>query len=94
MKLIALSAACAAMSLGGCASLSKVDIPATVNALAAAGCKGTIHNTVTATTASGISPGSASATHDFSGDCDPSRVQHPPAAATVTTGAVVGTPPQ
>lgn len=92
MKLIALSAAaCAAMSLGGCASLSKVDIPATVNALAAAGCKGTIHNTVTATTASGISPGSASVTHDFTGDCDPSRASKP-AAGTVTTGA--GTSPQ
>lgn len=94
MKRLLMAGACAAavLSLGACAGLQKIDLPATVNALAAAGCKGTIHDTVTATTASGISPGSASVTHDFNGSCDPANAR-PPAAGTVTTGAVISTSP-
>lgn len=94
MKTITIMTACAAavLSLGGCA-LNKLDIPGTVNALAAAGCKGTLDISGAAATATGVSVGSAHAENAFHGDCDPSRVQHPPAVGTVTTGAVISTSP-
>lgn len=87
MKLAIIAAAALSLGLGGCA-LNKVDLPATISALAAAGCKGTISNSVTATTASGLSAGSASVTHNFTGTCDPANAR--PAASVVTTGATVG----
>lgn len=86
MKLAIIAAAALSLGLGGCA-LNKIDLPATINALAAAGCKGTISNSVTATTAAGLSPGSASVTHTFTGSCDPANAH---AAGAIAPGALVG----
>lgn len=81
-------AACAALvassSLSACA-LAKItpeQTVSTVNALAAAGCKGSLHLAMGAQSAAGVSVGGAHVENTFDGSCDPANIPH--AAAVVT----------
>lgn len=81
--LIALAIAAAAVTLAGCGTISNQasQLAPLVDALARAGCSGTLHDSIGAQTAAGLSPGAAHVEHTFDGKCDPrdaSGVAAPP----------------
>lgn len=77
-------AASASLCLAGCSTTDLTASTGLVNALAAAGCKGTVHIAATATTSVVGVPG-ANLTNTFDGSCDPTTA---PAAPTLASPAV------
>lgn len=84
MRKYAFILATMALGLSAC-STAKVDLPGTVSALASAGCSGTLTNKATVQSASGLSAGSWSISHEFSGSCDPAKASHPVAVSSGNT---------
>lgn len=67
-------AACAALALGGCSSLGKLEPPSvTIKALGDAGCKGTVDVTIGGAT--GQLGGGFHAENAFHGSCDPANAK-------------------
>lgn len=82
MKNLLLAGACALalVSLGGCGTLAggSSNLPATIDALAHAGCTGDLTFSGGASTAAGVSPGSAHVENSFHGACDPRNARATP----------------
>lgn len=70
----------ASVALSGCGTMANqaAQLAPLVTALAQAGCAGTLHDSIGAQTAAGLSPGAAHVEHTFDGKCEP-----PPVALTM-----------
>lgn len=87
-----------AVALTACGTLGNqaAQLAPLVTALANAGCSGALNDSITATTAAGISPGAASVSHSFVGKCDPSTAPQVTAAqmqAMIDAAVAKVTPP-
>lgn len=63
----------ASVALSGCGTMANqaAQLAPLVTALAQAGCSGTLHDSIGAQTAAGLSPGAAHVEHSFDGKCEP-----------------------
>lgn len=96
MKMILLAGcALASIALAGCGTVNGAQsgLAPVIDALARAGCSGSFSFSGGASTAAGISPGSANIANAFNGTCDPRNAKPVTSAADVPAAVPVTTTP-